>query len=147
LQNPSHATLRRNNSVLTLIMLSKLGEAQQIRAANWRLNAPPHANTTPRIAFLRHIVALLESELSTPILGQLKTLLNGAELSAAGEVAVPWDVEYFIEFLRPKRSSGSADFLMVLVAALNDRAKVAELERFPEWSGQAAMGMDVPWPD
>ena len=25
----------------------------EILAANWRLNAPPHANTTPRLAFLR----------------------------------------------------------------------------------------------
>lgn len=45
----------------TLILLGKLEEARQNLAANWRLNAPPHANTTPRIAFLRHLIALLES--------------------------------------------------------------------------------------
>ena len=48
--------------VLTLIMLGKLEEARQILAANWQLNAPPHANTTPRLAFLRHLIALLESQ-------------------------------------------------------------------------------------
>ena len=57
-------------------MLGKLEEARQILAANWRLNAPPHANTTPRIAFLRHLIALLESQPDTPFLGQLKTLLT-----------------------------------------------------------------------
>ena len=57
---------RRNNLVLTLILLGKLEEARQILAANWRLNAPPHANTTPRLAFLRHLIALLESQPDTP---------------------------------------------------------------------------------
>ena len=32
--------------MLTLIMLGKLEEARQILAANWRLNAPFHANNT-----------------------------------------------------------------------------------------------------
>ncbi len=56
------AIYRCNKLVLTLILLGKLEEAHQILAANWRLNAPPHANTTPRIAFLRHLIALLESQ-------------------------------------------------------------------------------------
>ena len=47
--------------MLTLILLGKLEEARQILAANWRLNASPHANATPRRFFLRHLIALLES--------------------------------------------------------------------------------------
>ncbi|HQX51549.1 MAG TPA: hypothetical protein PLR25_16650 [Planctomycetaceae bacterium] len=43
---------RCNNLVLTLILLGKLDEARQILAANWRLNAPPHANTA--LASLTH---------------------------------------------------------------------------------------------
>jgi len=82
----SNYQYRRNNLVLTLIMLGKLEEARQIHAANWRLNAPPHANTTPRIAFLRHLTALLESQPDTPLLGQLKTLLTGPEPPVASEV-------------------------------------------------------------
>ena len=73
-------------------MLGKREEARQILAANWRLNAPPHANTTPRIAFLRHLTALLESQPDTPFLGQLKTLLTGPELPVASDVAVPFDI-------------------------------------------------------
>jgi len=88
---------------------------RQILAANWRLNAPPHANTTPRIAFLRHVIALLESPgpsrtgdslrgaslgADTLFLGQLKPLLTGPELPVASEVAVPWDIAYFIKHRR-----------------------------------------------
>ena len=105
---------RRNNLVLTLIMLGKLEEARQILAANWRLNAPPHANITPRIAFLRHLIALLESQPDTPFLGQLKTLLTGPELPVASDVAVPWDIAYFIEFLKPKLGEHHAELLTAL---------------------------------
>ena len=138
---------RRNNLVLTLIMLGKLEEARQILAANWRLNAPPHANTTLRIAFLRQLIALLESQPDTPFLGQLKTLLTGPELPVVTDVAVPWDIAYFIGHLRSQLPPGSADFLTALVAALNERAKVAELEGFPEWRNQPPVQLDAPWPD
>ena len=57
---------RRNNLVLTLILLGRLEEARQILAADWSLNAPPHANTTLCLAFLRHVIALLESQPDTP---------------------------------------------------------------------------------
>jgi len=133
--------------VLTLIMLGKLEEARQILAANWRLNAPPHANTTPRIAFLRHLIALLESQLDTPFLGQLKTLLTGPELPVASDVAVPWDIAYFIQHLRPQLPPASADFLTTFVAALNDRAKLPELEQFAEWKHQPPVPLDARWPD
>ena len=147
---------RRNNLVLALILLGKLEEARQILAANWRLNAPPHANTTPRIAFLRHLIALLESQSDTPFLGQLKTLLTGPGLPVASDVAVPWDIAYFIEFLQPKLGEHHLDkldalrpteFLTALTAALNDRAKLPDLGRFPEWHDHAPVALDSPWPD
>jgi tetratricopeptide (TPR) repeat protein len=138
---------RRNNLVLTLILLGKLEEARQILAANWRLNAPPHANTTPRIAFLRHLIALLESQSNTPFLGQLKTLLTGPELPVASDVAVPWDIAYFIEFLKPKLGQHNSEFLTALVAAMNDRGKLPALDPFPEWHDQPHLPLDIPWPD
>ena len=82
----------------------KLEEARQILAANWRLNAPPHANTTPRLAFLRYLLALLGSP-------------------------------------------PTAEFRTALVAALNDRAKLPDLDRFPEWRDQPSIPLDAPWPD
>ena len=131
--------------MLTLILLGKLEEARQILAANWCLNDPPHANTTPRIAFLRHLIARLEAQPDTPFLGQLKTLLTGPELPVAGDVAIPWDIAYFIEHLSAERGVRSAEFLTALVAALNDRTKLSALDQFAEWHNQPPIPLDTPW--
>ena len=40
-----------------------------------------------------------------------------------------------------------AEFLTALVAALNDRAKLPDLDRFPEWRDQPSIPLDAPWPD
>jgi hypothetical protein len=127
-------------------MLGKPEEARQILTANWRLNAPPHANTTPRIAFLRHLIARLEPQPDTPFLGQLKSLLTGPELPMASDVAVPWDIAYFIEFLKPKLGEHHAEFLTALVTALNDRTKLSVLDPFPEWRAQPPVPLDTAWP-
>ena len=127
-------------------MLGKLEEARQILAANWRLNAPPHANTTPRIAFLRHLIALLESQPDTPFLGQIKTILTGPDLPVSSDVAVPWDIAYFIEFLKPKLGEHNTEFLTALVAALNDRSHLLALDSFLEWCNQPPVPLDTPWP-
>ena len=144
----------RNNLVLTLILLGKLEEARQILAANWCLNAPPvrqaqdrpHANTTPRIAFLRHLLARLESQPDTPFLGQLKTLLTGPEPTVASDVAVPWDIAYFIEHSNAKLGTRNAELLTALVTALNDRTNLPKLDEFPSWKAQEALSLNVAWP-
>ena len=102
---------------------------------------------TPRIAFLRHLIALLESQPDTPFLRQIKTLLTVPELPVSSDVAVPWDIAYFIEFLKPKLGEHHAAFLTALVAALNDCTKLSELEHFPEWKNQPSIPLDVPWPE
>ena len=132
---------------LAIILLGKLEEARQILAANWRLNAPPHANTTPRIAFLRHLIALLESQPDTPFLGQLKTLLTGPELPVTSDITVPWDIAYFIAFLKPKLGEHHAEFLTALVAAMNDRTKLSALDSLPEWRNQPPVPLDASWQD
>ena len=137
---------RRNNLVLTLIMLGNLEEGRQILAASWRFNSPPYANTTSRIAFLRLLIALLETRPSTPFIGQLKTLLAGPELTVAPDVAVPWDIAYFVEYLRPKLQPASAEFFTAIIAAMNNRTMLPDLDRFPEWRNQAPIPLDTPWP-
>ena len=105
------------------------------------------SHTTPRLAFLRHLIALLESQPDTPFLGQLKTLLTGPELPVASDVAVPWDIAYFIAHLNAQLGEHNAEFLTALVAALNDRAKLPDLDRFPEGRDQPSGPIDTPWPD
>jgi len=127
-------------------MLGKLAEARGLLLDDWQTKAEFFASTTPRVAFLRHLIALLKSQTNTPFLGQLKTLLAGPELPVAADVAVPWDMGYFIEYLSPKLPPGSAEFLAALVAAQNDRAKLPDLDRFPEWRDQPPLPLDAPWP-
>ena len=43
-----------------------------------------------------------------------------------------------IEFLNPKLTQHHAELLTALVAALNDRAKLPNLDRFPEWRDQGS---------
>jgi hypothetical protein len=64
----------------------------------------------------------------------------------ASDVAVPWDIGYFIEFLKPKLGEHNAEFLTALVAALNDRTKLSALDPFPEWRNQPSVSLDTPWP-
>ena len=104
------------------------------------------SNTTPRIAFLRHLITLLESQPNTPFLSQLKTLLAGPELPVASDMAVPWDIAYFIGHLNAQLGAPNAEFLTALVAALNDRANISKLETFPEWRNQPSIPLDTPWP-
>ncbi len=77
--------------------------------------------------------------------GRLKTLLTGPEIPVASDVAVPWDIAYLIEFLKPKLGEHHAAFLTALVAALNDRAKLSTLESFPEWRDQPPLPLELPW--
>jgi len=131
---------RRKNLEL---MLGKLEESRQILAANWRLNAPPHANNTPRVAFLRYPIALLDSESAPTFLGQFKTLLTGPELPVASDVAVPWDIAYFIEFLKPKLGENSTEF----ITALNDHTQVSKLDEFELWKNQSPVSLETSWPE
>ena len=38
------------------------------------------------------------------------------------------------------------EFLTALVAALNDRANLPDLDRFSEWRDQPPVPLDAPWP-
>lgn len=64
----------------------------------------------------------------------------------AGDVAILWDIAYFIEFWKPKLGEHNMESLTTLVAALNDRAKVSVLDSFPEWRNQPPVSLDTPWP-
>ena len=59
-------------------------------------------------------------------------------------MAVPWDIAYFIEFLKPKLGEHHAEFLAALIAALNGRPKLFALDSFPEWRNQPPVPLDTP---
>ena len=64
----------------------------------------------------------------------------------ASDVAVPWGIAYFIEYLGPKLLKDAADFLTALEEALNDRGKVADLERLVTWRNTLPAPLDQAWP-
>ena len=49
-----------------------------------------------------------------------KTLLIGPELSVANDVAVTWDIAYFIGHLKPKLGTHNADVLTALEKLIQD---------------------------
>ena len=64
----------------------------------------------------------------------------------ASDVAVPWDIACFIEFMKPKLGERNAEFLTSLLAVLNDQTKLSALDSFPEWCNQQPVLLDAPWP-
>ena len=61
------------------------------------------------------------------ILGRLKTVLQ------TNDACMEWTMQPVIDHLHPKLEPQNAKLLSALVAALNDRTKLPELEYFPEW--------------
>lgn len=135
-----------NNLVLGLVMDGKLSEAEREISALWHLNAPTYRNTTPRILFLRMVVASLVGEPTAVFLRQLKTLLCGDPLPIAEHVAHPWDLGYFIDYVRRRLPADTVAFLAAIVAALNDPLKLDELDTFQNWRDQPRGALDAPWP-
>lgn len=136
---------RLMNLCTAIVMQGRLVEAKQHLIRGWQIKTGQHDLTSTRLLFVRLVVALLELQPAGQFVGYLKTVLSQEHLAALTGVARVWDIAYFIEFLRPKIGERHAEFLTALVAALNDRTKAPDLERFPEWQAQALVSLEVPW--
>jgi hypothetical protein len=84
-------------------------------------------------------------EPANPI-GRLKTLLTGPALPRADDVADTWDVGYFIDTLREALPADWRDFLVAMLAAINDPARASDLDQFPLWRDTSALPLETPWP-
>ncbi len=138
---------RRNNLALTLLMLHRVEEARILLAESWRTSLPSYSNLTPCIPYLALLADRLRDNPTTGQIGRLKTLLCGPELPRTADIAHPWGVAYLLDYLRPKLPPQDHEFLAALLAAINDRAQVQALDRFPEWRDAPLMSVDAPWPD
>ena len=143
--SPKHPH-RLNNVCTVLVMQGKLAEARALCSEAWRLTAGRHDITTARILFVRLTIALLQTEPAALYVGQVKTLLTRPALDAAGSVERTWDVDSFIAALRHWLSTEHGEFVELLAAALNDLARVADLERFPAWRDQPLLSLAHAWP-
>jgi hypothetical protein len=137
---------RLNNLCTVLILQDKLAEAKSLLARAWQLKSGRHDLTSPRLLFVRLVMALLESQPVEVFVGQLKNLLALESLPDHADVAKVWNITSFIESLRPKIPPDAGDFLTALASAMNDRTKLADLDRFPEWRDQPPTPLDAPWP-
>jgi len=138
---------RLNNLCTVLVVRGKLAEAKWLLSHAWQLKCACHDLTSTRVLVLRLAIALLESQSAEVFVGQLKNLLVLESLPDHAEVAKLWDIACFVEPIRLKIPPDAGDFLAALVSAMNDRTKLADLNRFPEWSNQPPIPLDAPWPN
>ncbi len=136
---------RLNNLCTVLIPQGKLAEAKSLLARAWQLKRGQHDLTSTRLLLVRLAIALLELQPVEVFVGQLKNLLALESLPDHAEVVKVWDITCFIESLRPKIPPDAGNFLTALVSAMNDRTKLADLDRFPEWLTQPPIPLDAPW--
>jgi hypothetical protein len=129
---------RRNNLVLSLLMIGRLDVARECLDVNWQTESPPFANTKPRVCFLQVVLALLEGKPPGLPLARLKRLLGGEALPEFSGVTVPWDVDYFLKALRSRLPANSIDFVNALAGAIRNSLEesgdqIKMLDRFPLW--------------
>ena len=144
--SPKHPH-RLNNLCTTLIMQHKLAEARLLLVRAWEMQAGRHDLTSARILASRVMVCLLDNELPAPFIGQLKTLLADAPLTAAGDIALKTNAGPVIDSLRPRLSDEQAAFLDALYLALNEPDQRPALDGFGPWREQQPVPLDAPWLD
>ena len=138
---------RLNNLCTVLIMKGNLREAKSLLTHAWQLKSGKHDLTSIRLLFVRLTVALLESHPPKSFLGMLKTMVDWESVPDYADVAVTWNIAYFIEKLRPQLPLGSAEFLTALASVLNDRRGHSKLDRFELWTSHPAIALETPWPE
>jgi len=138
---------RLNNLCTVLIPQGKLAEAKSRLARAWQLKRSQHDLTSTRLLFVRLAIALLELQPVEVFVGQLKNLLALESLPDHAGVVKVWDITCLIESLRPTIPPDADNFLTALVSAMNDRTKLVDLDRFPEWRNQTPIPLDAPWPN
>jgi len=158
-KNPHHL----NNLCTVLILRGKLAEAKSLLARAWQLKSTRHDLASTRLLFIRLAIALLEFQPAEVFVGQLKTLLALDPLRDDPAVvkldditfcfdpldrrAVKLDgITWFSRSLLLKIPPDAGDFLTAMASAMNDRPKLADLDRFPAWRNQPPIPLDTPWP-
>lgn len=134
---------RLNNLASLLAMMGKFDEAREHVQRAWSIKQQSgHDISSPRILFMRIVVALLESKPIGHYVGQLRTLVAMPEPADYANVMAIWDISSVIECLKPGLGEPNAQFLTAIAAVLNDRNKLPDLEKFPAWRDTASMPLD-----
>ena len=111
-----------------------------------RWHGPPPI-VTPAAAFLALLSALLQGRATADPLGRLKTLLPGPALPRAEGVPHTWEFGALLPGLCQDLPDSWRDLAPALLAAVNDPARAAALDREALWRDTPAVPLDAPWPD
>jgi tetratricopeptide (TPR) repeat protein len=116
------------------ILSGREGEARDHAKKAWEYRSEAQPYVLPRILWLQLALAFLQNsrcKSSDPIpqelLGRLKAALQSPDAH------VEWSMDPVLAHLKPKLPPEVHELLTALVAALSDRAKLADLDRFPAW--------------
>jgi tetratricopeptide (TPR) repeat protein len=130
-----------------LVLEDKSAEARvQIERA-WNSGHADATGMTKRLLWARLATALTARAPGALFIAQLKTALNAAAqaLPVDNGVEGATDLTGIVAFLRTRRPELGA-FLEALAAAINDRALIGDLERFPAWASVEPMPLESSWP-
>lgn len=116
------------------ILSGREGEARDHAKKAWEYRSEAQPYVLPRILWLQLALAFLQNsrcKSSDPIpqelLGRLKAALQSPDAH------VEWSMDPVLAHLKSKIPPEVHELLAALVAALSDRAKLADLDRFPAW--------------
>lgn len=136
--NPDHCN-NANYYAQFLFACGRFEEATEWTARAWFL--PDHRRdvTLAELAFTRWLLDRIAGRDGADALGRLKQLLTG------GFERVPVTFDRMLSAALPRLSEDDRGFARKLAAAINDKAKVVELEREPLWRATKAGALDKPW--
>ena len=137
---------RRNNLAVIRMMAGNLDDAWNVGSDAWRLKAAQGDVTCARILFVRISLCLLMQRDPGLYLGQLRTLLAETDLPCAGNLSRQWDAADVLDTMRQRLSAAQVEFLAALLAAINEPAQRAGLDRFQAWTALQPVPLDAAWP-
>jgi proteasome accessory factor A len=136
---------RLNNLSTVLLLRDQLPEAHRLLARAWRLKRNSHDLTSPRILFIRLIVAMLQSQSTATLVGQIKTLILRGTLPDHADVTRSWSIGPMIDTLRARVGGDNHALLKSLFAAINRPECAEALDQFECWRKQEPVGLDAGW--
>jgi tetratricopeptide (TPR) repeat protein len=122
-----------------LITSDRFDEAGRMLLRAWDLNNARLTTVAAAIAFLWSLRAQLEKSDDTPGLARLKFLFEkGFEWES-------WSFDVVLSAASSRLGRGEIAFYRLLADAIQDHAKVGELDRFERWKEIKPIPVDEPW--
>ena len=130
-----------NNYAGLCLVLEDFFTAEKSSRAAWQIASRRKDRYAARTLFFRLALALMRSEDSRLLLGQLKTVLESGISPAPSEnVAV-------MRYLSEKLSGNDYAFMAAVYDAMNDRSALDRLWAFPQWIAAPSVELENPWPE